>query len=278
MHSRFIVKSGGKMTTGNVYWDSGLMQMDGVFPSILAIGDSWFWYALPGGSLINQLGELVAPKSHFILALGNNGAEAFDYVHGKYSRSIRTALKLHGSSLSAVFISGGGNDFAGMNDLRPMLNADCSAAVHASECFRPGRDVGTVAWLMAKTADSYRALIGQIRAASRPETFILMHNYDYPYPTGKGVFRNVGSWLKPALDDAKVPAGLQRDCIKLVIDTLFKELQALMQIDPNRIFLVNSRGKLVEKDWANELHPNPGGYKKIAESAWLPILKKIGLA
>jgi lysophospholipase L1-like esterase len=278
MHSTFIIESGGKMTTGNVYWDSGLMQMNDVTPSILAIGDSWFWYTLPGGSLINQLGELVAPKSLRILALGNNGAEAFDYVNGKYSQSIQTALKLHGSSLSAVFISGGGNDFAGMKDLRPMLNADCSLAGHESECFRSGRDAGTVAWLMAKTADSYRTLIGQIRAASRPETFILMHNYDYPYPTGKGVFRNGGSWLKPALDEAKVPARLQRDCIKLVINTLSNELQALTQIDPSRVFLVNSKETLAELDWANELHPTPEGFEKIAKSAWLPILKKIGLA
>jgi hypothetical protein len=271
-------KIGEKMNTGNVYWDSSSMQIDGVFPSILAIGDSWFWYPLPGGSLINQLGQLVAPKSHFILALGNNGAEAFDYVYGKYSRSIRTALKMHGSSLSAVFISGGGNDFAGMNDLRPMLNADCSTETQASECFRAGVDAGTVAWLMAKTGESYRMLIGQIMAASRPETFVLMHTYDYAYPTGKGVFGNKSSWLKPALDDAKVPEGLQRDCIKLVIDALSTELQALTQIDPDRIFLVDSRGTLTEGDWANELHPKASGFKKIAKSAWLPSFKKLGLA
>lgn len=225
------------MTTGNVYWDGGLMQMDGVYPSILAVGDSWFWYPFPGGSLINQLGDLVAPNGHFVLVLGNNGAEAFDYVYGKYSRSILTVLKLHGPSLSAAFISGGGNDFAGMNDLRPMLNADCSAASQAIECFRPGREAGTVEWLIAKTADSYRMLIRQIMAASRPETFILMHNYDYTYPTGKGVFRSGGSWLKPALDDAKVPEGLQRDCIKLVIDALSDALQTLTQIDPEGVFL-----------------------------------------
>lgn len=266
------------MTTGNVYWDGGLMQMDGASPSILAVGDSWFWYPFPGGSLINQLGRLLAPKEHFIFALGNNGAEAFDYVYGKYSRSIRTALKLYGSSLSAAFISGGGNDFAGMNDLRPMLHPDCSAASQASECFRTGRDVGTVAWLMAKTADSYRMLIGQILAASRPETFIIMHNYDYAYPTGKGVFRNGGSWLKPALDDARVPAALQRGCVKLVIDALSHELNALTQIDPRRIFLVDSRGTLGEADWANELHPKPAGFGKIAKLAWLPILKELGLA
>lgn len=50
------------MNTGNVYCESAEMGIDGAFPSILPIGDSWFWYPLPGGSLINQLGQLVAPK------------------------------------------------------------------------------------------------------------------------------------------------------------------------------------------------------------------------
>lgn len=64
------------MNFENVYWDAGSMEIDGVYPSILAIGDSWFWYPFPGGSLINQLGPLVAKKEHYVFALGNNGAEA----------------------------------------------------------------------------------------------------------------------------------------------------------------------------------------------------------
>lgn len=40
----------------NVYWDATLMQTQGNYPSILAIGDSWFWYPFPGGSLLNYLG------------------------------------------------------------------------------------------------------------------------------------------------------------------------------------------------------------------------------
>ncbi|HNV59210.1 MAG TPA: SGNH/GDSL hydrolase family protein, partial [Rhodoferax sp.] len=104
----------------NYYWDENLMKNDGKLPSILAIGDSWFWYPLPGGSLINYIGPVVEKKSHVILAKGMNGAEAFDYVDGKYARSVREALRLYGAGLSAAFISGGGNDFAGFNDLRPL--------------------------------------------------------------------------------------------------------------------------------------------------------------
>ena len=262
----------------NVYWDWSAMQRDGLYPSILAIGDSWFWYPLPGGSLINQLGRLVAEKEHAILALGNNGAEAYDYVYGKYSKAVKAALRLHGASLSAVFLSGGGNDFAGFNDLRPLLHADCSHKTSAPDCFRPDDGGQTLDWLMRKTGDSYRTLIGQVLASAPPATSIFLHNYDYAWPNGKGVFGRNGSWLKPALDDAQVPQPLQRDCVKHLISCFSAVLQELTQIDPLRIVLVDSAGTLEESDWANELHPKASGFRKIAMQCWMPALRRHGLA
>lgn len=266
------------MNFENVYWDWSSMQQDGHYPSILAIGDSWFWYPFPGGSLVNQLGRLVARKQHYILALGNNGAEAYDYVHGKYAKSVKTTLRMQGSALSAVFVSGGGNDFAGFNDLRPMLKDDCSSAKTAKDCFRPGSQERTINWLMRKTADSYRALIGQVLASANADASIVLHNYDYALPSGKGVFGNKGSWLKPALVDARVPDRLQRDCIRYVIDRISRELQALEKIDSARIALVDSTGTLSDRDWANELHPKPSGFRKIAVQRWRPVLQGLGLA
>ena len=61
------------MVYENVYWDAAWRQESGRFPSILAIGDSWFWYPFPGGSLLNQLGPLTAGREHVLYAVGNNG-------------------------------------------------------------------------------------------------------------------------------------------------------------------------------------------------------------
>ncbi|MCM8595959.1 SGNH/GDSL hydrolase family protein [Accumulibacter sp.] len=266
------------MNFENVYWDWNRMQSDHHMPSILAIGDSWFWYPFPGGSLLNPLGRVVASKEHYILAIGNNGAEAFDYVYGKYAKSVRAALSLHGSALSSVWISGGGNDFAGINDLLPLLNGDCRKATNAGDCFRSGDGERTLNWLLRKTAESYRALIGQILASTDSRSKVVMHDYDYAFPTGKGVFGNRGSWLKPALDNAGVPAGLQHECIRHLIDRLTVTLQDLTRIDPQRIFLVDSRNTLAEADWANELHPKPAGFQKIALRKWQPLLKNLELA
>lgn len=268
--------TGGAVKLDNVYWSWDASTADGGNPSILAIGDSWFWYPLPGGSLITQLGKLVN-RDHYILAVGNNGAEAVDYVDGKYRKDVRRQLGLHGPSLSAVFISGGGNDFAGFCDLRPMLRDDCSSARQAAQCFRPGNEPRSLEWLLGKTADSHRALIGQIMAAVPPAAKIVLHNYDYAQPTGKGVFGKNGSWLKPALDDANVPEALQAACVRHVIDEMTTRFQALTAIDPDRIFLVDSAGTLGPDDWANELHPKVSGFRKIAKQCWEPVLNRIGL-
>lgn len=61
----------------NYYWNENPMKIDGVYPTILLIG----------GSLTNNLGPIVASI-------------------------VREALRLYGADLAAVFLSGGGNDFA----------------------------------------------------------------------------------------------------------------------------------------------------------------------
>jgi len=180
--------------------------------------------------------------------------------------------------LSAVFLSGGGNDFAGFNDLRPLLKDSCSKAKTEKACYRPGEDERTLGWLMKKIAENYSLLIGQIFMMARPGTMVFLHNYDYAYPTGKGVFGGKADWLKPALVAAGVPAKLRQPCIKHLIDTFTDTLANIAKQDPARIVLVDSRGTLKKKDWANELHPKPAGFKRIATQAWGPVLAQHGLA
>lgn len=266
------------MALRNVYWDWTAMERDSVMPSILAIGDSWFWYPFPGGSLINQLGPLVAPMGHSILALGNNGAKAWDYVNGRFRASVDTALRLQGASLSAVFVSGGGNDFAGFNDLRPMLKTDCSQASDAQSCFVSGNQAGSLDDLMHEMDENYQRLIDRIIAATPAACWVVLHNYDVAIPTGHGVFGNQHSWLKPALDAAGVPLGLQRDCVRQVLARFTATLRGVEARTPQRVVLVDSAGTLSESEWANELHPTTAGFRRIAQERWGAVLRGIGVA
>ena len=267
------------MVFKNVYWDASWRLESGRFPSILAIGDSWFWYPFPGGSLLNMLGPLTARREHVLYAIGDNGAEVSAYVDGKYAKNVRAALRQLGSGLSAVFVSGGGNDFAGFNDLRPLLNERCAAQTTAEGCYRSGADAGTLAWLMQRARTNYELLLRQVFAAVPAHAVVFLHTYDYAPPSGKGVFGKGGGWLKPALDNAAVPEGLQSLCMKHLIDRFTTDvLEPVAAQDPDRIVVVDSRGTLGEADWANELHPKPRGFRKIAEERWYPELWAQGLA
>jgi hypothetical protein len=264
------------MKYNNVYWSKGALDLDTTTADILAIGDSWFWYPMPGGSLINRIGDLVARMDHNILVAGNNGAEAYDYVKGKYKRQVSELLRLYGPSASALLISGGGNDFAGLNDLRPMLKPDCGGCTSAAGCFVPGDDEGTIEWLMHRVYENHALLISRALYVMPPTGHIVLHAYDYAIPDGRGVFGG-GGWLKPALDVAQVPPELQAGCIRVLVDYAFSVFQRLAAGAPGRISVVDSRGTLTAADWANELHPSPGGFKKFAEQRWQPVLHNLGL-
>lgn len=257
----------------NYFWDEREMrESEHASPTILAIGDSWFWYPFPGGSLVNNLGELTASREQVIFAKGMNGAEAFDYVDGKYARPVRNALRLYGSGLQAVFISGGGNDFAGYNDLRPLLKQDCRAETSAEGCFGSG-----LQGFLDNIDTYYRKLVGVIYTHTTPDCRILMHTYDYAIPDGKGVFGDA-AWLQPALADARVADVLRQACVVYLLDAFHAVLRNIAATDPQHLFVVDSRGCLRPQEWANELHPTPAGFARIARERWLPLLRQLGLA
>ena len=165
-----------------------------------------------------------------------------------------------------------------MNDLLPLLNPDCTNAHSAAECFKPGNGDGTLDGLMKQVAEDYTLLIGQIMVKCPTGIKIFIHNYDYAIPSGKGVFGGESDWLKRPLDDALVADGLQRDCVKLIINRFSDVLKSLEDYGNGQVVFVDSRNALADADWANELHPKPAGFEKIAEQKWQPVLKKCGLA
>ncbi|NJO78214.1 MAG: hypothetical protein HC827_06590, partial [Cyanobacteria bacterium RM1_2_2] len=98
----------------------------GEFASLLAIGDSWFWY--PKNNILQALAEHPRLKDPFrnIQMLGYNGAKLEQYVFGKYAKQFTHELRpINRKHYSAVLISGAGNDAV---DYRLGLFKNCSAA------------------------------------------------------------------------------------------------------------------------------------------------------
>jgi hypothetical protein len=192
--------------------------------TILAIGDSWFWYPFPGGSLLNNIADSMAHNNSSILAIGNNGAEARDFVEGKYKRQVETMLRLYGSTAESVWISGGGNDVAGWDDFHPMLKTDCSTATKAADCLR----LDLFDFKMNDVLDAYTRLIKLIQRRTPEGCSIFVHTYDYAYPDGRTVLGS--AWIKPALVASKVPQHLHHEVVKYWIDqfaSVLKQVQML---------------------------------------------------
>lgn len=251
-------------------WNEAVLE--GEFPTILAIGDSWFWY--PINNLANPLYKILnRDRKHVMLVRGANGAEAIEYESGPIRSQIEWDLRKrggYGKYIEAVFLSGGGNDLAGKDDFVKVILDDCSGATTPEECLRrgqPARLFNTV----------QKALLGVVGLVQKniPGTPVFVHGYDYANPNGVG-FLGLGQWLQYPMLQCGVPRKLHQPLVNLIIDEFWNSLQRSQAQAPT-LHLIDQRGTLKPDDWANELHPTVSAFNSVAKR-WTPILKAQGIA
>jgi hypothetical protein len=241
----------------NVFWGVPGAIAAQANPTILAIGDSWFWY--PMDNLAQEIGAALDQQT--LVVVGRNGAEAAQWSD-RYRKDIDVGFKFYGEGVQALLLSGGGNDIAGVSDLLRLLQDDCAKATDVAGCFRAGQPDA----IIAKIIGAYRELILRFRARNTTAP-VLTHNYDYAWPTGKGVF-GPADWLKEPMDRAKVPKALRRDLFRALVDRL-REAQLGLKKDKalGPVVALRSAGTMPdepegqERWWANELHPTPEGFR-----------------
>jgi hypothetical protein len=109
---------------------------------------------------------------------------------------------------------------------------------------------------------------------------VLVHNYDYAWPTGKGLF-GPADWLKKPMDLAKVPRKLRRELLRdLLLGLRNAQLKLAAEPDIGAFIAIESGGTMpddpaqVDQWWANELHPTPKGWKLLSKKAFVPALKE----
>ena len=239
------------------FWDEQYMLNQQLLqPDIIALGDSWLHY--PFNNLATEI-HAQTGQQYVILVGGEVGQEAQDWIKKKrYARQAKWYIQQYGQNAKAFILSAGGNDFADPDDFDPLLLDNCTGIGNAIDCFEPGQPDALFQAVLA----GYDTVVTQIRSQN-PTAPIFLHNYDYAYPSGKGLVGH-GNWLREPMDTAQVARGLQADVVRYLIDSFTTVVQSLEASDPN-VHLVQTAGTLTAQEWANELHPTPAAFARLGE-------------
>lgn len=229
---------------------------------ILCYGDSWFVH--PRANLAFELDNIHALQP--ILVLAEAGLEASDMVNPqlRYFDMFKQALIDNAGTLQRVYLSAGGNDFAGWDDFAAILLANCSACATPAACF----DLAKMQALFDQIFGDLETLIKLVRKHA-PAAEVRLHNYDYAIPDGRVLIGN-GKWLKVPMDLRKVPndgnlarGGFRREVVATLIDTFGHWQNDLAAKYPNVIFK-RTAGTINDSQWVDELHANGSGFRKLA--------------
>lgn len=243
-------------------WQQYHPRDDANAPIVLCFGDSWFWYPIPGiGNLSNRLLDFGRYQAIDIVTLGKNGMEIAHPGKGILS-DLTTFLQWESKTVDMIAISGGGNDFAGAEDLDPLLQKGKAGDV--ASWFKTAE----TDQLFASITAGYQRII-YLRDTFCPNVPIVTHCYDYAQVTGKSLLW-FSPWIKPSLDKIGMPQAFHAEAIKFIIDRLAAVQNSLS--GPLYHF-ANTRGLLGPDDWSNELHPTGEGFNKIARPFY-PFLEK----
>lgn len=228
--------------------------------NLFADGDSWFDYPLPvltPNDTITSIGNHGTPKP-LILNLAHYGDEARDDLGVQQRERIRQNLTdPDNGAFDAILFSGGGNDTVG--------NQFCLWIQDYVQGMTPSQGINAtrLGAVLGVVRSAYEDLIA-IRDQVARQCPVFVHAYDFAIPSGVGVCNNtIGPWLKPSLDYrgwTNTPLATQ-----VVKEFLLQFLNMLTQVAKlhQNVIVVTTQGTLQPNEWANELHPTPGGFDKI---------------
>ena len=231
---------------------------------MLAQGDSWFDYPLTGNGfpfvdtdVIAQLRRIGAMPPT-ILNLAHHGDAATDEMSLPKQQRMIAALRNKANWLDgkpdAILFSAGGNDIAGDQFCIFLDFNDGHAA---------GLNKNRFTKALGMVEACYLDLFA-LRDRVAPGVPIFGHCYDFPIPNGAHP-SCVGPWLKPSLDFCNWTVAKGTVIVHDALAAFRDVVKRLADVPANNFHLVDTQGTLKPADWANELHPDPAGFKKIAQ-------------
>jgi hypothetical protein len=241
--------------------------------NLLADGDSWFDNPLSGdlplpSDITVQLKKLIVPDPA-ILPLAHWGLATTQLMGvSKRNQLVSQLSNPQNGRFDAILFSGGGNDLIG-DQFRLWLEEATAVSGDPAKAL----DVRALGDIVDVVITAYRDLI-VARNSVDPNIPIFVHAYDFARPTGISVCGGVvGPWLFPSLlSRGWMKTTKSKDVrrgaviVKAILTEFKKQMVGLSSDTKNNVIFVGTQGTLRSaNDWANELHPTPDGFRRIAQ-------------
>lgn len=231
---------------------------------ILAEGDSWFAYPrrfIAFGQSANIVQILAERNYYLIYSTASIGDEATSMLTGE--QKFAFTRRLSTNEFDIVLFSGGGNDIVGKYDFDFFLKRRDSGAD-----WRDCLEMERLDNKLEQIESVYIELLERVACYSvNPDTKVVSHNYDFCQPSPEGyelfdIFPIGESWIYPYLHQKGFTDPLeQQQVIRFMLIRFGERLERVRRSYPDRFFIAATQGTLNEKQWRNEIHPTPAGFR-----------------
>lgn len=227
---------------------------------LLAEGDSWFDFPFPlyNSPRSDVLDALASTYKYAVVRDSKRGDVVSRMCQADNIAHFVNLARLH--KPKAFLFSGGGNDYVGGD---PAATSKLFKMINPKGSGKPPLDAVNV----RKFA---RELMGQIdefvSAMATLEIPVIFHGYANAIPDGRPAFWKVaGPWLKPATKARGYKTMTEaRPVITEFLAIYNNELRDLAERRRGKLFYVDCRPVIADKDWHDELHLRARGFVKVA--------------
>jgi len=257
---------------------------------VIAHGDSWFSLgALIGPRAGNMLQYLSFPKDTALVSYAAPMLKLVDMV--QHNKHFINAMTIRGMPVwRAILISGGGNDLFEALKVNPTHHLNerilrtSNEWTNAPDASRYLSDDG---WktLTNQLMTAYLGIDALRKNSVSPDAPIVTHIYDYATPRPAGlVFGLFDAWLYTPLLHYGIPQNDWIPVVHLLLDRFKQFLLKDVRTRISNFHVINTSGTLTPAaindsgktaHWANEVHPNPDGYERLANHVVNPYLANL---